>query len=529
MREMIVDIFAGGGGASLGIKQALGVEVDLAINHDPEALMMHRANHPGTRHECSNVWEVDPVQATGGRPVGLAWFSPDCTHHSRAKGGKPRSKKIRSLAWVVVQWAAAVRPRVIILENVIEFASWGPLTKRGQPDKRHLGETYQLWLEQLTALGYKVQSRELRACDYGAPTIRKRLFIIARCDGEPIVWPESTHGEPGNLFGLPPYRMAAECIDWGLPCPSIFERKRPLAEATMQRIAKGVRKYVINAREPFIVRCAHGEGVDGRWGRGEHPMTEPLPTATGSKEFALVSPTMVQIRYGERDGKSPRVPGLDKPLGTVVSSGKHALVAAFLQKYFGGVVGADLRQPTPTVTAVDHNALVTAHLMTNTTGHTGACMTDPVPTLTSGDQQYLVASHLTKFYGTSIGSDIREPIPTITGARQHVGEVRAFLLKYYATSIGQSCRESMHTVTSKDRLTLVIVEGQPYQIADIGLRMLTPRELARAQGFPESYILTGSKNSQVSKIGNSVPPPFTEALTKANVKLREVDATEAVA
>jgi DNA (cytosine-5)-methyltransferase 1 len=489
-REIIVDIFAGGGGASLGISQALGVDVDLAINHDPAALMMHRANHPNTRHECSDVWEVDPVQATRGRPVGLAWFSPDCRHHSNAKGGKPRSKKIRSLAWVVLQWAAEVRPRVIILENVPEFKDWGPLNKKGRPIKRRKGETFRLWLEQLEDLGYKVQHRLLRACDWGAPTIRRRLFVMARCDGEPIVWPAPTHGPAGELLGLKPYRTAAECIDWSKPCRSIFGRKKPLAKNTLTRIARGIDKYVIHAAEPFIVRCAHGESGRGRWGRGEHPITEPLPTVTGSKDFALISPTLVQIGYGERDGQAPRVPGLDKPLGTVVGRGKHALVEAFLLKYFGGVVGADVRKPLPTVTAIDHNAIV--------------------------------AAFCTKFYGTNIGSEMTEPLPTVTGGGQHIGEVFAFMVKYYGTAIGQSCRQPMHTVTGKDRMGLVIVyiRGLPYVIVDIGLRMLTPRELARAQGLDDSYILTGSLSSQVSKIGNMVPPAWPRALVAANVKLK---------
>jgi DNA (cytosine-5)-methyltransferase 1 len=496
MREMIVDVFAGGGGASLGIRTALGVGPDLAINHDPDAILMHKINHPEAEHGCADVWSVDPMVATGGRPVGLAWFSPDCTHFSRAKGGKPVEKKIRSLAWVVVRWAKAVRPRVIILENVPEFRGWGPLGKNNLPDKARAGTTYNLWCNQLRGLGYKLESRELRACDYGAPTIRKRLFVIARCDGQPIVWPEPTHGPSGGLFRLKPYRTVAECIDWSIPCPSIFERKRPLAEKTLRRIARGIQKYVIDAQEPFIVRCAHGEGANGRWGRGEHSLREPLPTLTGSKDFALVSPTLIQTGYGERQGQQPRCPGLDQPLGTAVATGKHALVATFLQKYFGGVVGADVREPAPTVTAVDHNSLV--------------------------------VSHLTKFYGTTTGSDLREPMPTITGGGQHIGEVRAFLLKYYSTAVGQDCRKPLHTVTAKHRMGLVMVQGCPYQIADIGLRMLSPRELARAQGFPNSYVLTGTKSNQVVKIGNSVCPPVACALVRANVKLKECAASVAV-
>lgn len=524
MREMIVDVFAGGGGASLGIKLALGVPVDLAINHDPEALEMHRLNHPGTRHECEDVWAIDSGGVTRGRPVGLLWASPDCTFFSRAKGGKPLSRRSRSLAWVVVKWAKIVRPRVIILENVPEFARWGPLLKNDRPCPRRAGDTYHLWCNQLRGLGYKLESRELRACDYGVPTIRKRLFVIARCDGQPIVWPEPTHGPQGELFKLKPYRTGASCIDWSIPCPSIFERKKPLAEKTLERIARGIRKYVIEAAEPFIVRCAHGEGTNGRWGRGEHSLIEPLPTVTASKDFALVSPTLIQTGYGERDGQQPRVPGLDRPLGTVVSSGKHALVSAFLQKYFGGVTGADLREPAPTVTAVDHNSLVTAHLHNLTHGARGEGLDQPMRTVTAAHrgEKALVTSHLTKFYGTTTGSDMREPVPTVTGSGQHIAEVRAFLMQYNGRSVGRLPGRPLNAITDKARFGLVTVEGQDYQIADIGLRMLTPRELARAQGFPDSYVLTGSKSNQVGKIGNSVCAPLAQALVAANVKLRQV-------
>ncbi len=590
MREMIVDVFAGGGGASLGIQMALGVSPDLAINHDPDALAMHAFNHPDTEHGCADVWTVDPRKATKGRPVGLAWFSPDCTHFSRAKGGQPVQKKIRSLAWVVVKWAKAVRPRIIILENVPEFREWGPLkrrrvrtdkryddgTKKGKwayyPDPDKKGMTWNLWCNQLRGLGYKLESRTLRACDYGAPTIRKRLFVIARCDGQSIVWPEPTHGETGGLFPLKPYRTAAECIDWTRPCPSIFlsreeakklNVRRPLSEKTLRRIALGINRFVLDNPKPFIVRCAHGEASasGNRWGQGSHSIDEPLPTITGSKDFALVAPTLqnlthggrsepvesplrtvtganrgekavvaatlIQTGYGEREGQAPRVPGIDKPLGTVVGTGKHALMAACLTKYHGlkgnEARGQEMTDPAQTVDTSNRFALVGAFLQKYFSGVVGSDLRSPTPTVTAIDHNALVAAHLTKLYGTAVGSDAREPMPTVTGGGQHIGQVQAFLLKYYATTVGQSCKEPMHTVTSKDRLGLVTVLGEPYLIADIGLRMLTPRELARAQGFPDTYKLTGTKTNQVSKIGNSVCPPLAAALVKANVQLREVE------
>lgn len=463
--ELVVDNFAGGGGASTGIERAIGRPVDVAINHDPEAVAMHAANHPQTRHLCESVWDVNPRELCAGRPVGLAWFSPDCKHFSKAKGGRPVEKKIRGLAWVAVRWAATVQPRVICLENVEEFVTWGPLTQDGRPCPRNRGREFRAFVNALQRLGYVVQWRELRACDYGAPTSRKRLFLVARRDGRPIVWPAPTHGP-----GLRPYRTAAACIDWTLPCPSIFDRARPLADATLRRVAAGVRRYVIDAAEPFVVRIGHtGHGDAGRV-RGVH---EPLSTITSKAEHLLVAPTLVQTGYGERDGQAPRVPGLCKPLGTVVAgAGKHALVAAFWAKHYGGVVGQDLRRPIGTVTSVDHHSLV-----------------------------------------------------------------HAFLVKFYGSG-GQwsGCDEPMHTLPTKDRMGLVTglvtVAGQQYRIADIGLRMLQPRELARAQGFGDDYLLEAPhlgrplpKHAQVRMVGNSVCPPLAEALVRANY----VEAREAMA
>jgi len=483
-REITVDLFAGGGGASEGIEQALGVYVDEAVNHAPEAIEMHKANHPFTRHYTEDVFRASPVKIAAGRQVGLLWASPDCTHFSRAKAGKPVEKKIRGLAWVVNRWARAVRPRVIILENVPEFKEWGPLDKNNLPIKSKKGMTFTLWANVLRGLGYEVQYRNLCAADFGAPTIRTRLFMIARCDGLPIVWPEPTHGPAGNSRGLPAYRPAAECIDFSLPCPSIFERKKPLAENTLRRIAKGIQRYVIETKEPFVL------AIDHQGGNGDYvwPLDEPIRAITQKNRFALVS-TFLSKYHGPKSETEVRGQECGSPVKTIDTQNRFALVTAFLSKYYTGVVGSGVKDPMPTVTAVDHNALI--------------------------------ATHLTKFYGTNTGSDVRRPLPTTTAGGQHIGEVRAFLVKYYNTNIGQSLRKPMHTVTGKHRLALVTVAGQQYQIADIGLRMLAPKELAAAQGFPTGYSLIGTKKSQVAKIGNSVPPPVAKALVRANVKLRD--------
>jgi len=542
-QELVVDLFAGGGGASTGIEQAIGRAVDIAVNHDPEAVSLHQANHPQTQHFVSDVFEVDPLTVTEGRPVGLLWASPDCKHFSKAKGGKPRSKKIRALAWVVIKWAKAVRPRVICLENVEEFQTWGPLRADGMPCELRKGHTFQRWAAQLRNLGYAIEWRELRACDYGAPTIRKRLFLVARRDGLPIVWPQPTHAaKPAKGSGLLPYRTAADCIDWSLPCPSIFERERPLAEATLRRIAHGIKRYVLEAARPFIVPVTH-QG-DNR----VHSADEPLRTVTSAKrgELALAVPTLVQTGYGERDGLAPRVPGLEKPLGTCVDGQKHALVAAYLAKHFGGEpqagkTGADLRDPAPTVLASGGpQAVVTAHLVDAAHGDaspTGVkrwgrghrAMEEPVQTVTaSGVSSALVTSHLAKLRGTSASADTAEPLGTVSAQGLHHAEVRALLLKFYGTDQDPRLTDPPHTITTKDRFGLVTVAGEDYLIADIGMRMLQPRELYRAQGFPDSYQIERghdgrqlSKAAQVRMCGNSVCPPLARALVLANYSERQ--------
>lgn len=524
--ELVIDLFAGGGGASTGIEQAIGRHVDIAVNHDPEAVSLHEANHPQTRHFISDVFEVDPVEVTAGQPVGLLWASPDCKHFSKAKGGKPVSKKIRGLAWVVVRWAETVRPRVICLENVEEFQTWGPLGDDDRPCPIRRGETFREWKAALEALGYVIEHRELRACDYGAPTIRKRLFLVARCDGQPIVWPEATHGA-----GRRPYRVAADCIDWSIPCPSIFERERPLADATLRRIAHGIKRYVLDAARPFIVPVTHNQGSNVQ------PVDEPLRTVTTAKrgELALAVPTLVQTGYGERPGQAPRVPGLDKPLGTCVDGQKHGLVAAFLAKHFGGEpqpgkTAADLRAPAPTVLATGGPQGVVSAQLVGCGGRAGQSRprdaSEPVQTITAKGDTCLVTSHLSHFYTSNTRGgegDVAKPLKTVTAGGWHAAEVRALLLKYYGTDQDPQLQEPLHTVTTKDRFGVVTVHGEDYVIADIGMRMLQPRELYRAQGFPDSYRIDRgadgkplSKAAQVRMCGNSVCPPLARAIVAAN-------------
>ncbi|MCM1566057.1 MAG: DNA cytosine methyltransferase [Dehalobacter sp.] len=495
VREIIVDNFAGGGGASTGIALAIGRSVDVAINHDPVAIAMHMTNHPDTEHFCENVWDVDPRKAAAGRPVALVWLSPDCKHFSKAKGGKPVEKAIRGLAWVAVRWAATVKPRVIILENVEEFKTWGPLLKDGRPDPKQKGRTFQAFLNALERQGYKYDHRELRACDYGAPTIRKRLFLVARCDGRPIVWPQPTHGDPNSAEvksgKLKPWRTAAEIIDWSLPCPSIFKRKRPLAENTMRRIARGIQKFVIDTPNPFIVRIGQtGFGGD----RMQYQAEQPLTTVTTKAEHLLVAPVIAR-QFGKSIGHST-----DEPLGTVTAGGggKSQLVAAFLAQYHKETANHEVR---------------------------GQVLNKPLLTLDTSNRYALVSSHLVKLRGTcQHGQAVTEPVHTITAGGLHIGEVRAFLMKYYGAGTGQTLDEPLGTITTRDRFGLVTIHGQDYQIIDIGMRMLEPHELFAAQGFPATYIIDHdyqgnrlSKAAQVAMCGNSVPPDLAEALTRVNL------------
>lgn len=519
--EIIVDNFAGGGGASTGIELACGKPVDIAINHDPEAIKMHMVNHPYTVHYQASVWDIDPQAVCFGRPVGLAWFSPDCKHFSRAKGGKPVSKNIRGLAWIALRWAAKVRPRVIILENVPEFVTWGPVRK-GRPVKSKSGQTFQRFISQLNDLGYKTEYRKLKACDYGAPTIRERFFLVARCDGKPIVFPEPTHG---NGKGLKPYRTAAECIDWSIPCKSIFGRKHPLKPNTMRRIAKGLDKFTIKSGNPYIVTCNHsGECFSGQ--------------------------------------------GISVPINTITAKCTDGIVSTHNSKFYGGVTGVYISEPMPTVTAVDHNVLTAASLIQyhSETSHSevrGQALDMPVMTVDSSPRYALTAAHIVKYYSGDNYSSANDPLhtittkernalveshlcilrrnedcrseelplPTITASGAHFAEIRTEIVKYNGgANLGNwaEIRELLNTycgyTMSDDEILLLEINGEKYFIYDIGMRMLEPKELYAAQGFPPDYIIdrdfegkSYSRKEQVARCGNAVPPPFAEALVRANL------------
>lgn len=574
--EMIVDNFAGGGGASTGIEAATGVSVDIAINHDPEAIRMHKANHPSTKHYCESVWDVDPISACGGHPVGLAWFSPDCKHFSKAKGGKPKDKNIRGLAWVALRWAGRVRPRVIMLENVEEFKTWGPLNRGHRPIKAKQGVTFYKFVSQLEGLGYQVEYRELVAADYGAPTMRKRFFLVARCDGRPIIWPEPTHApadSPEVAAGLrEPYIGAYTQIDFSLPCPSIFDTAeeikakygiravRPLAEKTMERIARGLKKFVLDNSEPFIIQVNHGGE------RKPQDIREPMPTITGKHGFGVVEPYLVQI--GQTGFAADRSKDVREPLSTIVSKNEHCLVEPVLSPYImcnnENNVGASIKDGLPTITTGNRNFVVAPTLIqyhsetskdavrgqgiqepimtvdgSNRYGlvsafiqkyfdggykGAGADLEDPLPTVTAWDHNSICAAHLVQLNNNCDGRDIAEPIPTIPAGGGHFGEVRTFLIKFYGQGTGQDIKAPLDTVTARDRFGLVTVDGVDYQIVDIGLRMLEPRELYGCQGFPPDYIIDRDadgkpypRSEQVRRCGNAVCPPIPAALVRANL------------
>lgn len=538
--ELIVDNFAGGGGASTGIELATGYSVDIAINHDPEAIKMHKANHPNTKHYCENVWAVDPVKACNWHPVGLAWFSPDCKHFSKAKGGKPKDKNIRGLAWVACRWAGLVRPRVIMLENVEEFKTWGPLNRGHHPIKAKQGKTFEKFVQQLTDLGYEVQFKELVAADYGAPTMRKRFFMIARCDGKPIVWPEPTHGpadsEAVKAGLLKPYVGAYTQIDFSRPCPSIFDTSeeikekygiravRPLAQKTMDRIARGLKKFVLDNPEPFIIQCNHGGE------RRPNDIREPMPTITGKHGYGIVEPYMVQI--GQTGFTKDRSKDVREPLTTIVSKNEHCLISPTLIQYHSetskdGVRGQTIEDPIMTVDSSNRYGLVTSFLHKYYDGGykgAGETVENPLPTVTAWDHNSVVTANLIQMNNHCDGKDIRQPLPTITAGDGHFGEVRAFLIKYYGDATGQDIEKPLDTVTTNDRFGLVTIEGVDYQIVDIGLRMLEPRELYGCQGFPDDYIIdhdytgkTYPRSEQVRRCGNAVCPPIPAALVRANL------------
>jgi DNA (cytosine-5)-methyltransferase 1 len=538
--ELIVDNFAGGGGASTGIELATGYSVDIAINHDPEAIKMHKANHPNTKHYCENVWAVDPVKACKGHSVGLAWFSPDCKHFSKAKGGKPKDKNIRGLAWVALRWAGLVRPRVIMLENVEEFKTWGPLNRRHHPIKAKQGKTFEKFVQQLNDLGYEVKFKELIAADYGAPTMRKRFFMIARCDGKPIVWPEPTHAPADSeevKAGLKKsYVGAYTQLDFSLPCPSIFDTSeeikekygiravRPLAQKTMDRIARGLKKFVLDNPEPFIIQCNHGGE------RRPNDIREPMPTITGKHGYGIVEPTLAPY-MGTNTTNHPGGNCKD-PIHTITTGNQQCLISPTLIQYHSetskdGVRGQTIKNPIMTVDSSNRYGLVTSFLHKYYDGGykgAGETVENPLPTVTAWDHNSVVTANLIQMNNHCDGKDIRQPLPTITAGDGHFGEVRAFLIKYYGQGTGQDIEKPLDTVTAQDRFGLVTIEGVDYQIVDIGLRMLEPRELYGCQGFPDDYIIdhdytgkTYPRSEQVRRCGNAVCPPIPAALVKANL------------
>ncbi|WP_236641587.1 DNA cytosine methyltransferase [Dickeya undicola] len=600
---LVVVGFAGGGGSCEGIKRALGFEPHIAMNHNPVAMAMHAMNHPRTLHYPEDIFSVDPVVSTGGLQVLLGWFSPDCRHFSKAKGGTPVKKEIRGLAWVVLRWALAVRPRVLMMENVEEFRGWGPLVADGNghlyPDAARAGETFRGFIGMLSTgvphdhpaideaceflkiprngdeakrliagLGYNVDHKELRACDYGTPTIRKRLFVVARCDGKPVSWPEPTHGDPKSpavqTGKLSPWRTAAECIDWSIPCPSIFERTRPLAENTLKRIARGLERFVINNPSPFIVKCNHtstktkydcfrGQSLDEplqtvtqtpgyaiiqpfiagaggpKYSAKPRGAEKPMHTLVNTNHSALITPYIARIGQTGFGGDRMAYDAKD-PLTTVVSKAEHLLVAPVIARQFGNSVGHGADEPNGTITAGGGgksqlvSAFLAKHFGGNYTGP-GANLDEPAHTVTAVDHHALVTSNLIKMRGTNTGQHTDTPLQTVTAGGNHFGEVRAFLIKYYGNEReGVDINDPMHTVVSRDRFGLVTVEGVDYQIVDIGMRMLQPHELYAAQGFPPDYIIdkdedgnTISKTDQVARCGNAVCPPVARALVQANL------------
>lgn len=651
--EIIVDNFAGGGGASTGIELATGRVVDIAVNHDPDAILMHKTNHPHTVHYQASVWDVDPEEVCAGRPVGLAWFSPDCKHFSKAKGGKPVDKNIRGLAWIVLRWAGTVRPRVIILENVEEFQTWGPLRAmrdketgrvivnmagrhdRGkyeprrrvaepgevvpidkqlmEPNPNKKGRTFRRWVAQLEALGYTMEWRELVAADYGAPTTRKRFFLIARCDGRPVVWPEPTHApadsEEVKAGRKKPWRSASEIIDWSLPCPSIFDTReevkekygliaqRPLRPNTMRRVARGVDKFVIKSANPFLVvvnhagefrgqevggplqtiTAKHGYGVTkpvmapltmhnnenaagtaitepvntitgtgagghqmlitptlaaiGQTGGGDRcrSVEEPTHTQVSKAEECVVCPAMIQ--YHTEQTERVRGQAVTDPIMTIDASNRYGIAAASLAKYYGNDQhGQDAVEPMHTITAKDREAVTMATLTEYHGTSTGQDMGDPMHTTLSKPHQALQTAHVVKMKGTNLGGPVQEPVQTITASDTHHGLV---ITKVEKAAPGANLqrwpliREALNKYCdyhlADNEVILFLIDGAWYFMADIGLRMLTPAELYRANGFPIDYIIerdyqgnTYGKTKQVARCGNAVPPPFATALTRAN-------------
>ena len=647
--EIIVDNFAGGGGASTGIELASGRIVDIAINHDPAAILMHKTNHPHTEHIQASVWDVDPVEVCRGRPVGLAWFSPDCKHFSKAKGSALVDRNIRGLAWIVLRWAGTVRPRVIILENVEEFQTWGPVRK-GKPIKKKSCQTFRQWLTQLQALGYTVDHRELVAADYGAPTTRKRFVLVARCDGRPICWPERTHAhrdsEEVRSGKLLPWRSAAEVIDWSLPMYSIFATKkeikekygvnvvRPLADNTLRRAIRGVDKYTIKSGDPFLIPVGYGEragqaprvhdinapvptvvstgklhlvepvmapvtvtnttnSVGAPADEPVHTVTtagnqmlisanlvqcnhaggdriqtpdDPVPTISSHHAFGLAAANLLQYHTEKGNGGTPRASSPAEPIQTIDASNRHGLVSAQLTEYYGNGNPLDVREPMHTVTAHDREALLSVHMDKYFAGGykmPGNSAKDPLTTVTVEPRHGLYAAHIQKYFSGVVGADAADPLPTVT-AIDHNALTTAHVVEFKGANLGQKAREPLNTITAgggefavagtviekyvtgsdvghwpavrellnkycgytlaDDEILLLKIGGVFWFISDITMRMLTPKELYAAMGFPPDYIIdrdyTGKpypKSQQVARCGNAVCPPMARAVVQANL------------
>lgn len=544
LEEIIVDNFAGGGGASTGIELACGRPVSIAINHDPDAILLHKTNHPYTEHLQASVWDVDPVQVVRGRPVGLAWFSPDCKHFSKAKGAALVDRNIRGLAWIVLRWAALVRPRVIMLENVEEFQTWGSVRK-GKPVKAKAGQTFRKWKQQLSDLGYEIEHRELVAADYGAPTTRKRFVLVARCDGKPIVWPKRTHAprdsEEVRSGKLLPWRSAAEIIDWSIPGYSIFSTKqelwkrygvktvRPLADNTMRRVIRGVDKFTIRSGNPFIVECNHG-------GNGHiRNVEEPVNTLTGKYTGGICEPVMIPYTFSNTGGSVGS--GAGDPVHTIRTAGGQILASANLMSIGqtgGGDRIRDVRDAAPTTVSKQEACLVATNLIQYHTEQTENVrangVTEPIPTVDASNRYGLTCANLVEYYGNGVPLDIREPMRTITASSGEFADCRAVLAKVEGESLGRwpQIRELLNRYCgyhlAENDVILLVIRGIAYYIADITLRMLVPRELYNGMGFPVDYIIDRDymgnaygKTKQVARCGNAVCPPLAEAMVRANL------------
>lgn len=583
LSEIIVDNFAGGGGASTGIELATGRVVDIAINHDPDAILMHKTNHPYTEHYQASVWDIDPREVCRGRPVGLAWFSPDCKHFSKAKGAALVDRNIRGLAWIVLRWAGLVRPRVIILENVEEFQTWGPVRK-GKPVKAKSGQTFRKWKQQLLGLGYAVEHRELVAADYGAPTTRKRFVLVARCDGQPIVWPKPTHSESGKN-GLKKWRSAAEIIDWSLPCYSVFASKqeikerygvnavRPLAENTMRRVIRGVDKFTIRSGKPFIVDCNHsgsGHIYDAENPHGTitakntsglcepliapvtfsntsgcigAPASKPVHTVTTDGKQVLASAQLMQIG---QTGGGDRARSVDAPVATIVSKAEACITSAQLIQYHTeqseSVRANGVGAPMPTVDASNRYGLTTAHLVEYYSTGRPLDLREPISTVTTHDREALTSVHIAEFKGQDKGQDAREPLRTVTAGDGQFAECRTVLVKAGTGDYGHwpeiralLNRHCGYTL-AEDEIILLCIGGVYYYIHDILLRMLTPRELYAAMGFPPDYVIDHDykgneygRGKQVARCGNAVCPPMAEAVVRANYVACDIKLTTMMA